>query len=176
MRTDKDISGLFGAYKELFASIKEKPIKYLEVGTAYGDSLVWARKFFPNAKIVGADRIKPTIIPEGVPFYQVNQNDPDGLILLGKKEGPFDIIIDDASHQAIETQNTFANLYPYLKTGGMYIIEDWGAGYLPNFPNCIGLERLVLDLVWEHGGAVYKLKQGGNEKVMRGCLAVILKT
>jgi predicted O-methyltransferase YrrM len=175
MRTDKGISGLTKAYEELFARFRNEPIKYLEVGTAYGDSLVWARKFFPQATIVGADRVHPIICPDGVAFYNVDQNDSDSLILLGKEQGQFDIIIDDASHQVKETKNTFDNLYPYLKQGGLYVIEDWGAGYLPQFGNCIGTERLVLDLVWKHGGSVTKLDEGGSDNVMRGCFAVILK-
>jgi len=175
MRTDKDVSGLTRAYEELFAPIRNNPIKYLEIGTAYGDSLFWARKFFSKATIVGADRVDPIIKPDDVAFYKVDQNDSDSLILLGKEQGPFDIIIDDASHQAKETENTFNNLYPHLKQGGMYVIEDWGAGYLPQFGNCIGTERLVLDLVWKYGGSVVKLDEGGSDKVMRGCFAVILK-
>lgn len=175
MRSDKEISGLNIAYEHLFSSFKNEPIKYLEVGTAYGDSLFWARKFFPKATIIGADRVDPIIKPDDVRFYKIDQKDSDSLILMGKEEAPFDIIIDDASHQVIETKNTFDNLYPYLSQGGMYIIEDWGAGYLERFPNCIGMERLVTDLVWEHGGSIVKLPVGGTDDVMRGCYAVILK-
>lgn len=175
MRSDKEISGLKEAYENLFAGLKDQPIKYLEVGTAYGDSLSWARKFFPKATIVGVDVVDPIEKPQDVSFYKINQNDSDGLTLMGKTEAPFDIIIDDASHQAVETLNTFNNLYPYLKEGGIYIIEDWGAGYLPQFANCIGMEKLVTDLVWQHGGQVVKLNKGGSDNVMRGCYAIIQK-
>lgn len=175
MRTDKDVSGLTKAYEKLFAELKDQPIKYLEVGVAYGDSMMWARTYFPKASLFGIDVAIPQVFPKKSIFEQMNQNDSEGLTKFGQDFGPFDIIIDDASHQAKETKNTFDNLYPFLKKGGFYIIEDWGAPYLPQFQNCAGLERLATDLVWEHGGSVIKLYEGGSMSVMRGCYAQVEK-
>jgi hypothetical protein len=38
--------------------------------------------------------------------------------------GPFDIIIDDGSHQVEHQLISFAALFPYLKAGGIYVLED----------------------------------------------------
>ncbi len=35
-----------------------------------------------------------------------------------------DIIIDDASHASHHQQNAFVTLFPKLRSGGLYIIED----------------------------------------------------
>jgi len=35
-----------------------------------------------------------------------------------------DIIIDDASHASHHQQNAFLTLFPKLRSGGLYIIED----------------------------------------------------
>ena len=40
----------------------------------------------------------------------------------------FDIIIDDGSHFAVDQLNTLQNLYPLVKDGGYYIIEDITVG------------------------------------------------
>jgi hypothetical protein len=48
----------------------------------------------------------------------------------------FDIIIDDASHIGELTKTTFWHLFHHhLKPGGLYAIEDWGTGYLDDFPD-----------------------------------------
>jgi hypothetical protein len=48
----------------------------------------------------------------------------------------FDIIIDDASHIGELTRTTFWHLFDHhLKPGGLYAIEDWGTGYLVDFPD-----------------------------------------
>src|SRR5207237_7250205 len=40
-------------------------------------------------------------------------------------DGPLDLVIDDASHQYEPTRSSFETLFPLLRTGGLYIIEDW---------------------------------------------------
>lgn len=40
------------------------------------------------------------------------------------KDKMFNIIIDDGSHEDYYQLNTLLNLYPYVKPGGYYIIED----------------------------------------------------
>ena len=48
----------------------------------------------------------------------------------------FDLIIDDASHIGELTKTTFWHLFDHhLKPGGLYAIEDWGTGYLDDFPD-----------------------------------------
>ena len=38
--------------------------------------------------------------------------------------GEFDVIIDDGSHRPMHQQISLVSLYPHLKPGGQYIIED----------------------------------------------------
>lgn len=165
-RSDKAGIGLTGEYEKLFVGL-DRPITYLEVGTAHGESMKWAKEYFKEgSKIIGVDIYYPHFKPEGTEFFEINQNDSEKLIQLGKDKGPFDIIIDDASHVRKETENTFHCLYPYLAEGGFYIIEDWGAGYMPLNPHCKGMESLVTELVWKYGGKVVNMK--GNYAIIDG--------
>jgi hypothetical protein len=46
----------------------------------------------------------------------------------------FDVIVDDASHFGITTARSLQVLYSqHLRAGGLYCIEDWGTGYMPNW-------------------------------------------
>lgn len=164
--SDKRGIGLLDQYESMFASIKDKPITFLEVGVAHGDSLQWARDFFPNATIYGMDIYVPHHIPDNVTVTEMNQNDTEGLKWFGKNKGPFDIIIDDASHAYKETVNTFNVLYPHLKPDGIYIIEDWGAGYLKGNDHCKGVETFVIEQVWKYGGHI--VNEQGNYAMIDG--------
>ena len=36
-----------------------------------------------------------------------------------------DLVIDDASHRLAETRSSFESLFPHVRPGGLFIIEDW---------------------------------------------------
>jgi hypothetical protein len=38
---------------------------------------------------------------------------------------PLDLVVDDASHLGPQTRASFETLFPRLRAGGLYIIEDW---------------------------------------------------
>jgi predicted O-methyltransferase YrrM len=41
-----------------------------------------------------------------------------------------DLVIDDASHLYRETVSSFETLFPRLRPGGLFVIEDWNANHL----------------------------------------------
>ena len=57
-----------------------------------------------------------------------DQKDRTLLKSIVEKFGQFDIVVDDASHLDFETKVTFKHIFPYLKSGAPYIIEDLHAG------------------------------------------------
>ncbi len=61
------------------------------------------------------------------PHYGVDQADTARLqdILERDVTGPLDLVVDDASHLYETTRSTFNYLYPRLRPGGSYVIEDW---------------------------------------------------
>jgi len=58
----------------------------------------------------------------------------EAICRLHAPEG-FDLIIDDASHIGHAAAASYAALFPRLKSGGLYVIEDWGTGYYDDWPD-----------------------------------------
>lgn len=62
------------------------------------------------------------------PYYGVDQADTESLRAIVAEEfagQPLDLVIDDASHLGHETRVSFDVLFPLLRPGGLYVIEDW---------------------------------------------------
>ena len=162
--------GFLEDYEMFFSEIKDKEIKYLEIGILNGGSLMWAYDFFPNAKIYGVDINPCNVDNDRIKTMICNQMDSEGLKKIGEEYGEFDIIIDDASHLRRETENTFNCLWNYLKKGGWYVIEDWDCGfwlkqdlYLPSpildiIPkkNELGIDQMLIKNGNVNGKAYFK--------------------
>ncbi|HYM86888.1 MAG TPA: class I SAM-dependent methyltransferase [Pseudoxanthomonas sp.] len=67
------------------------------------------------------------------PHYGINQADRAavGSVMAAELAGKqIDLVIDDASHLLEETRISFETLFPLLRPGGVYVIEDWNAEHL----------------------------------------------
>ncbi len=62
-----------------------------------------------------------------------NQADPEFLAGLIEAYGPFDVILDDGSHICAHQIKSFETLWPALKDGGLYAVEDCHTSYWPGF-------------------------------------------
>jgi len=138
--TEKIRIGYLDLYDPILAPWIDKEITLLEVGVHRGGSLKLWRDYFPRAIIVGIDlKLPERFVPgERIQVFEGNQADERFLSEVANKTAPdgFDIIIDDASHIGELTKVTFWHLFQHhLKPGGLYAIEDWGTGYLDDFPD-----------------------------------------
>jgi predicted O-methyltransferase YrrM len=59
-----------------------------------------------------------------------------------------DLVLDDASHLLDATRRTFNCLFPRLRPGGIYLLEDWATGLKADGPAPLESEQLVT-LVFE---------------------------
>lgn len=91
-----------------------------------GASMQMWHDYFPNARIYGADIHDASFLDnDRIRTFRVDQGDRNQLTDMAEQvEGGFDVIVDDGSHRADHQQITFGVLFPYLKPGGIYIIED----------------------------------------------------
>ena len=132
---EKKPSHYFVEYDRLFSPIRYDPIRLLELGVRSGASMLVWRDYFPTATIVGLDIDEcPPIFPNEERFHFVRGRQDDHYTLdeaVRIAGGPFDIIIDDASHIGSITARSFAYLFPAgLKDGGIYAIEDICTAFL----------------------------------------------
>ena len=149
--TDKHATGLARVYAQLFGNWRDKPVRVLEIGIFQGGSLwYWAELFpHPETLIIGIDlQIPPVAFPANVRVHACDQKDPAAFHAIASQYGPFDLIIDDGCHFATETRLCFTALFPSVKVGGSYVIEDWAVGYWADRdPRYRGMVEVVTDIM-----------------------------
>ena len=149
-------------YSQWFDSIKNKPIKFLEIGVFRGESVKLWEKYFSKADLhfIDINYNLLTYLPTRATLHTADQGDPNQLIaLMQKTGGNFDVILDDGGHTMHQQKTSFATLFPYVKSGGLYIIEDLHTSYWSGpdgnwFINLNGLN----DVHNDHQSAVELLK------------------
>lgn len=130
--TDKAEHGYCEIYEKKMEHLRDQPIKLLELGVFYGDSLAMWRDYFAKGDIHGVDLdcVRCDGV-HGVTLHQFDVSDRRLLEELSTKHGPWDVIVDDASHTMKHQQRTFDIMWPLLKPGGLFIIEDLHTSFPP---------------------------------------------
>ncbi len=104
----------------------------LEIGVFKGGSLeMWRKYFGPDATLCGIDidpKCAELVDPPKIARIG-SQDDPGFLAEVVREIGPPDVILDDGSHFAAHQMASIKALWPHLKTGGLYIIEDTHTSY-----------------------------------------------
>lgn len=136
--SDKIESHYLQVYDPIFSPWVDKKVNLLEIGIYKGGSLLLWRDYFTMGTITGIDIQLPKDFapPERIHIFEGSQADKFFLSKVANQVAPegFDIIIDDASHIGELTKTSFWHLFDnHLKSGGLYVIEDWGTGYWDNW-------------------------------------------
>ena len=126
-------------YASLFDPIKDRVSNMTEIGLAQGQSLQVWHDYFPNAHIWGVDIHKGVIkhavdLFKGDPrmhFLLANSRSQQSISKFRLANKSMDIIIDDGDHYPVVMQKTLIKWWPYLRPGGLYIIEDIATGANP---------------------------------------------
>lgn len=130
--TDKNTAHSYGnVYASILSKLKEAAIKasstlnMLEIGIYSGAFLRVLHEYIPDAVLYGIDidisRVRYVNNIPNVHIYQLDGNDPTSASTLNQS---YDLIIEDGSHAINDQIKTLDNFAPYLKSGGIYIIED----------------------------------------------------
>jgi predicted O-methyltransferase YrrM len=113
----------------------------VDIGIYKGGSVVLYQELFSPKRIVGLDlsstredALDRYVIRRSLGetirlYYKTDQADRELLsTIIGENFGeePLDLVIDDACHLYEPTKASFNLLFPRLRPGGVYVIEDWG--------------------------------------------------
>jgi hypothetical protein len=111
--------------------------KVLELGVYQGGSFVFLDQFLQPDKFVAVElstvpipALDKYITRNGDRtrlYYGTSQDDVAKLNQIVSEDfgGQLDLVVDDASHFYEQTKTSFKTLFPTVKPGGLYIIEDW---------------------------------------------------
>jgi hypothetical protein len=173
-----DAHGYTRIYTRLFEPLRDKEITLVEIGLFRHDadrrravnavegieaatalrapSLEMWHMYFPRARIYGfdIDDFSQIDIDRCTIIQGDMSSESDLKQLVRTIGGPIDILIDDASHASHHQQIALGRLFPHLRSGGIYIIEDllWQDRYLErqNIPKTRDvLRRLQIDGILE---------------------------
>jgi SAM-dependent methyltransferase len=133
-------ASLYELYDRYFAELEERSITLLELGVYTGESIKVFASYFKNGKIIGVDLEDRGADFSGyrnVVFALGDQRNAEQLNQICATHAPdgVDIIIDDASHYGSWSLMSYSVLYPHLKPGGLYVVEDWTTGYWDDWPD-----------------------------------------
>lgn len=167
LRSDKSAHYL-QFYEELIGARRDRPMNVLELGVFNGGSLLMFGKYLERARILGIDIQMPPPsffsacesmnLADRVSVELGSQDDAgflSGAVSRYFQDQKLDLIIDDASHRYSPTKASFDALFEtHLTSGGIYVLEDWGCGYWPKWPDGHrdgrhGLPKLVKEWIDE---------------------------
>ena len=92
------------------------------------------REYFPAGSIFALDLYDKTPHNQDrVRIFQGSQADPAILRQVAAEIGQIDVVLDDGSHVSQHIITSFEVLFPLLAPGGLYIVEDIGTAYWPDY-------------------------------------------
>ena len=124
----------FHVYTKTFSHMIShgEPLTLLEIGVQNGGSLQLWEAFLPKGStIIGVDidqKCAQLQFSDNIKVYIGDATD-QRFLEDNFSHQKFDIIIDDGSHISGDVIKTFQELFPKLKYGGIYIVEDCHSSY-----------------------------------------------
>jgi hypothetical protein len=130
-------------YEAYLGHLRDEQLNLLEVGMGVpgdawdaqiahgrnaggGASIKMWHDYFLKARVYGLDiNPAPHLDNDRISTAVVDQGNPAQLLSFAQRAGvQFDVIIDDGSHRPDHQQITLSVLFPLLKPGGYYFVED----------------------------------------------------
>lgn len=132
-------------YEQSLVPLKNREnLRVLEIGVDRGASIrMWNEFFQGKAEVFGVDIFDKSDLEvfelPNVHFIEADQSKEEDLYRIVREAGnqPFDLIVDDGSHNMYDQLISLKVLSSYVKSSGFYILEDlhtslwpdWGGDY-----------------------------------------------
>lgn len=136
LESGTDKSSIFHNYTKVYASyfdpIRDLDLKFLEIGICRGESVKLWEKYFVNSELHFIDINPDTVVYHSSRsfYHYIDQSNFSALQKFAQNLGyTFDIIIDDGGHTMEQQIVSFLALFPFVSSGGFYIIEDLHTSY-----------------------------------------------
>lgn len=115
-------------YEQYLAPFRDRAVTILELGVKTGASLRMWKEYFPLGDIHGVDLNPKCILhrDDRISVHTMSQDDEAGLTAIAESTNGFDVVVDDCSHINTLTLASHRILWPHVRPGGFYMIEDLG--------------------------------------------------
>jgi SAM-dependent methyltransferase len=158
--------------EDLVEHAPKKAKNILDLGICKGGSIALCNELFSPKRLVGVDKRSERVdlldkyaakqsFPDAIRLhYDTFQDDPEALSSILRddfRDEPLDLVVDDCSHMYEPTRVSLNYLFPRLRPGGVYVIEDWGWAHWPAkhwqetehqfFAEVTPLSHLIFELV-----------------------------
>lgn len=145
---------ILDVYEAFLRTLPEyRPSRIFEIGIWKAGSVVFFTELFDVEKLVAIDLVQrsqlaPTTLAHldtwldrddhrrrTKLYFEVDQGDGLRLREIVRTEfsEALDLVIDDGSHLYGATKRSFESLFPHVKPGGWYVIEDWSWSFASMF-------------------------------------------
>jgi cephalosporin hydroxylase len=158
-------------FYELLAS-SFSPRSILELGIFQGGSYVFLDKLFKPRRMSGVD-ISPNPVVSLLRYvagmenrfvhFSTSQCNREILERIVRDElaNELDLVVDDASHTYEQTKASFEFLFPLVRPGGIYVVEDWSWAHTPGYQpsdapraDCKALSNLLFEQIMLMGSTL----------------------
>jgi hypothetical protein len=136
-----EVHGYSLYYDQMFKHYRDEPIVFVEIGIADwrcpGASLKMWYEYFTQAKIYGYDNFwhelhiakKESVDPalyenDRTKIFVGDQGERADIARFVQMTGAIDILVEDGSHYPHHQIISLGALFPAIKSGGIYIVED----------------------------------------------------
>lgn len=163
-------------YLPIYEAALTRTGRMLEIGVDRGGSLHMWREYMPDVTIVGLDiNPKAAQYDDAERDIHVRIGDQTDTAFLGSvldEFGTFDTVLDDGGHSPKQMIGSFRYLFPRLKPGGVYIVEDVCANYWTPYrdqrESFIDFTKWLMDAMhapYMQMTSVYQIMEGHPKRV-----------
>lgn len=119
-------------YHDYMKDYRNEEINFMEIGIANGTSLSMWKDYFSKAQIHALDIVDSSKYrTDRVHIHKTDQTNRTQLKEAADNK-EFTFIVDDGGHMMGQQQISLGCLFPYVKSGSYYFIEDLHTSYWPH--------------------------------------------